>query len=316
MVAKPANRTLDGINAGIHSISHFGIEMPDVDAMESFLDKFGLCPVKSGDQLEVRSTTGDHVWAKILPGAGKKLVYMSFGCFAEDYDAIRQQVADAGVAFIDPPAGGDDEGFWFADPDGVALQVKIGPNLSPDAKRPTASLEVPAGVQGAAYRSSVPKAGPTRLAHMALFVSNLDKSLDFYMRTLGVYLADRSADVIAFTYGRHGCDHHLVAMVQSEGGGLHHCSWEVNDVEHLGLISEQTRMAGHSNQWGIGRHVLGSNWFNYIEAPGGGWWEASFNIDYIPKGFEWDTKDHPVEDSFYLWGPDLPSNFVTYSESR
>lgn len=315
MTAKPAMRVLDGITAGIHSIDHFGLQMPDLAAMQSFLQKFGLKP-QSDDTgaLQVRANGEEHIWARILPGPAKKMLFMSFNCFAQDFEAIRQQVTAAGADFIDPPAGGSDDGFWFADPDGIALQVKVGPNLQPDAKRPLASLDVPPGVQGAAYRSNAPHVGPSRLAHIALFVSDINASLDFYMRTLGVYLADRSADVIAFTYGRHGCDHHLVAMVQSDAGGLHHCSWEVNDVEHLGLIGEQVRAGGHTNQWGVGRHVLGSNWFNYIEAPGGGWWEASFNIDYIPKDWEWATKDHPVEDSFYLWGPDVPETFVINSE--
>lgn len=314
MAAKSVAHAIEGISAGIHSINQFALQAPDLQEMSRFLQSFGLRIQQGVNGLLGRALGSEHVWVQILPGPGKRLLFMSFGCFAEDYEALRQQVADAGARFVDPPLGGDADGFWFLDPDGIPLQVKIAPNLSPSEKRPTASLDVPAGMQGASFRSLVPKVGPSRLAHLALFVTNIDRSLDFYMRTLGLYLADRSADVIAFTYGRHGCDHHLVAMVQSEGGGLHHCSWEVNNIEYVGLIGQQTRDAGFGSHWGIGRHVLGSNWFNYIEAPGGGWWEASFNIDYIPKNMPWPSQDHDVEDSFYLWGPDVPPHFVTYSE--
>lgn len=243
------------------------------------------------------------------------MAFLSFGCFEEDLEPLRQQAVRAGASFVAPPAGGDADGFWIADPDGNPVQIKVAPNLSPPAKRPTMSLDVPAGMQGAALRSQVQKVGPTRLAHLALFVTDFRRSLDFYMAVLGLYLADMSNGIIGFTYGRHGCDHHLVAMVQSAGGGLHHCSWEVAGVEHIGLIGQQARKAGFTNQWGIGRHVLGSNWFNYIEAPGGGWWEASFNIDYIPKGMPWPAQDHDPEDSFYLWGPDLAPRLLDYSEA-
>lgn len=315
MAVKSVSRAVEGIGASIHSINQFALQAGDTDEMARFLDAFGLRVQQGEKGLLVRGRGDEHVWAQILPGPGKKLLFMSFGCFAGDYSTIRAQVEAAGARFIDPPEGGDGDGFWFADPDGIALQVKVAPNLSPPEKRPVASLEVPAGEQGAAMRSLAPKVGPLRLAHLALFVSDIDRSLDFYMRTLGLYLADRSANVIAFTYAPHGCDHHLVAMVEAPGGGLHHCSWEVPNLEHAGLIGQQARDAGYGNQWGLGRHVLGSNWFNYIEAPGGGWWEATFNIDYIPKGMPWPAQDHAVEDSFYLWGPDLPANFVTYSEA-
>lgn len=302
--------------AGVHSINHFALLAPDVDAMADFTGSLGLRVQRLGDSLAIRASESEHVWTKILPGPGKRLHYLSFGCFAEDLEQIRKQVTDAGVAFIAPPVGGDSDGFWFADPDGIPIQVKVAPKVQPDTKRRVDQLDVPAGEQGAAMRSQVRRTGATRLSHLALFVSDFKRSLSFYMTTLGLYLADRSGDIIAFTYGRHGCDHHLIAMVGGPGGGLHHCSWEVTSPEHLGLIAEQARQAGHRNQWGIGRHVLGSNWFNYIQDPSGGWWESSFNIDYIPQGMPWPSADHDAADSFYLWGPDLAPGFLDYTEVR
>jgi hypothetical protein len=33
-------------------------------------------------------------------------------------------------------------------------------------------------------------------------------------------------------------------------------------------------------------------------------------MDYIPVDVEWSAADHPGEDSFYLWGPVPPADFV------
>lgn len=302
--------------AGVHSINHFALLSKDVDAMAAFIGTMGLRADPETGGIAVRGSESDHVWAKILPGPGKRLHFISFGCFESDLEQIRKQVVDAGAELIAPPQGGDAQGFWFSDPDGIPIQVKIAPKLQPDTKRVTDSLDTPAGEAAAPMRSLAPHTGATRLSHLALFVSDFNRSLEFYKATLGLWLADRSGDIIAFTYGRHGCDHHLIAMVQGPGPGLHHCSWEVTSPEHLGLIGEQARKAGHTNQWGIGRHVLGSNWFNYIQAPDGGWWESSFNIDYIPADVSWPAADHDAEDSFYLWGPELAPGFLDYTEVR
>lgn len=42
----------------------------------------------------------------------------------------------------------------------------------------------------------------------------------------------------------------------------------------------------------------------------GSWWEHSCHINYVPAGIAWDAGDRPNEDSLYLWGPDVPPNFV------
>ena len=70
------------------------------------------------------------------------------------------------------------------------------------------------------------------------------------------------------------------------------------------------RSAGHTEQWGVARHVLGSNYFCYTRDPWGSWWEHSCHIDYVPAGMSWEAGDHPPEDSLYLWGPDVPPNFI------
>ena len=39
------------------------------------------------------------------------------------------------------------------------------------------------------------------------------------------------------------------------------------------------------------------------------------DIDYIPKDLLWPAADHKPEDSFYLWGPDVPREFTLNCEA-
>ena len=68
--------------------------------------------------------------------------------------------------------------------------------------------------------------------------------------------------------------------------------------------------------WGMGRHVLGSNYFRYVRDPWGSYAEYSFDIDFVEPGSNWPAADHPPEDSLYVWGPSLPADFVTNFELR
>jgi catechol 2,3-dioxygenase len=112
----------------------------------------------------------------------------------------------------------------------------------------------------------------------------------------------------------HGSDHHVVAFAKSAAPGYHHSSWDMGALEDVGLGGMQMAAAGHTHGWGPGRHVLGSNYFWYVQDPWGSFAEYSADIDYVPAGSPWQAGDYAPEDAFYLWGPDPPSDFVTNHE--
>ena len=123
-------------------------------------------------------------------------------------------------------------------------------------------------------------------------------------------LSDRSLDIVAFLHTPHGSDHHAIALLGGTGPGLHHSSWEVNSVNEVGVGAGHMAANGFDYSWGLGRHVLGSNYFQYVRDPWGSWTEYSAGMDYIPADVDWDASDIGPEDSFYLWGPDVPAGFT------
>jgi len=76
------------------------------------------------------------------------------------------------------------------------------------------------------------------------------------------------------------------------------------------------RAAGFTEGWGVGRHVLGSNYFYYVRDPWGSHAEYSADIDFVPADLDWPATDHHPEDSLYVWGPAMPETFVTNYEAQ
>lgn len=304
----------DDSKVGVHSIDHFTLAVPDLAEEARFLRAFGLEVEATQEGLLLRAGGSSHVWGKVIAGERKRLEYVSLGCYAQDLEEIGAQIHAAGGVICTPHSAGSSEGIWFRDFDGNLMQVKVSGKSMIDAKRRMEDMNVPSNTRGAPARSLAKGGRPTRLSHLALFTSDVSRALQFYTRAVGVKLADRSGDIIAFTYGRHGSDHHLLAFLASVGGGLHHSSWDVPNIENLGLVNTRMRATGYGRHWGPGRHVLGSNYFNYVRDSFGQWWEASCHIDYIEKDAEWEVADFADEDALYLWGPDLPPDFSANPE--
>lgn len=295
----------DAARFGIHSIDHFCLDVPELDEARRFLQAFGLRVADRAGGIDVRARDGDHVWARIEQGPCKRLRYLSFNCYLEELAGLRAQAQVEGVQVRD-----EGEGFWFHDPDGNLLQIKPGPKTSPDGKSPNIARQVLPNVRGALGRAQRPRAAPTRLSHILMFTTDLDRSLAFYQRVLGLHLSDRSGDIVAFMHGRHGSDHHLVAFVRDAHKGWHHSAWDVPGIDDIGWGSEQMREAGFREGWGICQHTLGSNYFYYVRDPWGSFWEYSAHMDYVSAGACWASGDHPPEDALYMWGPEMPAYFI------
>lgn len=306
------------ISAGVavHSIDHFALNVPSVDMAERFFSAFGLNVRRvgaTGSALELRAADG-HRWARVLPAEKKSLAWLSFNCFEGDLEGLRAQVRAAG-ATIETSDIPDAQGFWFHDPDGNLIQVKVGPKTSPSAKSPSKVDVCAADERGSHTRSSSQSVRPRRLSHLLLFTPGVSRALDFYSKALGLRLSDRSADVIAFTHAPHGSDHHLVAFAKSSARGWHHSAWDVDNINVVGEGASQMAAAGYTKGWGTGRHVLGSNYFHYVEDPWGSFCEYSADIDFVTAGHQWPAGDYPPEDSLYLWGPPVPQNFIHNTEA-
>ncbi len=303
----------------IHSIDRFAISVPELGAARRFFTAFGLDVRDIPGGLALYTYRGEHCWASVHEsGRPKRLEYLSFGAYPEDVEPLARRARESGAVLTDPHPLSDGQGVWMRDPDGIAVQLKAAGKVTPATaavmEPPAASINA-VGAAIAPARSKGGQVRPQRLSHLLLFSTDVERSLRFYADVLGLRLSDRSQDLIAFTHGAHSSDHHLLALVKSPAPGLHHSSWIVRNVDEIGLGMEQMLAAGFTEGWGVGRHVIGSNYFYYARDPWGSFAEFSCGIDYIDAATEWPAGDYPPEDSFYLWGPSVPEYFTVNHEA-
>ncbi len=304
----------------IHSVRQFAFTVPDLDQAEHFYRAFGLRVERHDQRLDLYTHAHPHRWGQVFAnGQPKKIAFLSLGAYPEDLEGLRERALKMGHALIDPHPLSDGTGFWLRDPDGTPIQVVACDKLTPSAKAPAeGSIRKvnPIGAGIAPMRSEGQQVRPQRLSHVLIFATDVPRSSAFYCDVLGFRLSDKSIDVIAFLHGAHASDHHLLAMAKSEAPGLHHTSWVVPSLDMVGMGMEQMMAAGYTQGWGVGRHVIGSNYFYYARDPWGSFSEFSYDIDYIGADTEWPAGDYPPEDSMYLWGPAVPDFFIQNHEGR
>jgi catechol 2,3-dioxygenase-like lactoylglutathione lyase family enzyme len=311
----PPSRRPDVLAA--HSVHEFVFSVPDLDAARHFYRAFGLDVRDEDGALALYTYGHPHRWARVLPGPAKRILWITWGVFADDLDAFRARIRDQGITRIAPPAQARGQGdLWVRGPDGLAHQIVAAEKSSPNHKSPRTFPPEDTGRGRSPHRSEIWAVKPRRLSHILLFSPDVDRGLAFYENVLGLRLSDRSGSIIAFIHSPHGSDHHLIAIAKSDGYGLHHCSWDVASIDDVGLGSQQMSDAGYARGWGLGRHVLGSNYFRYVRDPWGGYAEYSFDIDYVDAGRDWPSGDYPPEDSLFVWGPQMPEDFIVNYEMQ
>ena len=299
---------------GIHSVDHFSLAVPDLGDAQNFYANFGLDVRTDGQALALHTDAAPHRWGRIIEGPSKKLHMLSFGCYEEDLPRFADHLQARGIARTDPLPGVDSNGVWFRDCDGTPIEIKVAVKSSPSAKSVFGDLQNPPNLRAATVRAMAPRVRPRRLSHVLLFVRDLDRSIKFYTDVLGMRLSDRT-NFVAFMHGVHGSDHHMIAFAQSNAPGFHHASWDVGSVNEVGVGAATMASKGFSRGWGLGRHVLGSNFFHYVRDPWGSYCEYSADIDFIAADFDWESQVHRPEDSLSLWGPEPPPDFVTNFEA-
>ena len=118
----------------------------------------------------------------------------------------------------------------------------------------------------------------TRLGHVALLVADFPKTYAFYCDVLGfapsdTYWAGAEGNVIAAFMrcglGDQWTDHHTLALVTAQDGRnrFDHSSFEVVDFDDLVQGGEWLKSRGHLHSWGVGRHIQGSQLFDYWRDP-------------------------------------------------
>lgn len=287
---------------------------PDLTRMEEFLIDFGLVRSAVHDErLFMRGTEPDrylHV-TEVGPSGFAGVGFLAASRTNLDALAEREKTR---VEPIDAPGGG--ARVCLRDPDGFDVEIVHGiEGLPPLPVRGA----LPRNDCGGEARIGAPlrlKSGPShvkRLGHVLLEVRDLRESAAWYGEKLGFLVSDevREGDTPVMTFlrcdhGRVPTDHHSLALVAAGATRFGHAAFEVLDLDDLMLGHDQLASCGHDHSHGIGRHVLGSQIFDYWRDPFGN------TLEHWTDGDRFDAGVPPnvvpaVEGMISQWGaPTVP----------
>ena len=294
-----------------HSLDHFALTVPEPQAGGEFYSSFGLRTAASGNALRLETDNG--VAGFLYEGQTKHLHHLTFGIDTSERNAFRDRLESGGLTLYEAPRECESDGLWFRDPDGNLIELATTRRRSPQAR---SQMNVHHAAEGERAAPDGPqRVNPRRLGHTLLFSPEPLAQVAFYERFLGLRLSDRSGDVVAFMHTPHGSDHHILAFGKSGHPGFHHASFEVGSVDEIGIGAMFMHAKGHREGWGFGRHYIGSNFFHYIRDPWGSFAEYFCDIDYIPKGCTWKSRDVAAEQALFVWGPQPPKYFFENVEA-
>ena len=264
----------------VQDIAFVRFAAPDLDVMQRFASDFGLVLTdRENDTLYHRgSDPSPYVHVTELGDAGFRGVAFE-AASAEDLAAASKLEGASPVEKLEAPGGG--QVVRFTDPDGYRVEIVHGREL-------LASLLVPTGkgVNRGSERQRVgsvhrPPAGPSsvkRLGHAVVRVADFRRSEEWYKSRFGflssdeVYLGEPENVITAFLRcdrGEQYADHHTLLCVGIGEPGFDHAAFEVEDVDAVMAGHDHLTNAGYDHHAGIGRHILGSQIFDYWRDPWG-----------------------------------------------
>ena len=302
----------------IEDIAFVGFRAPDLGQMRTFMEDFGATVALQTDAHLYMRGCGQapfvHVTELGEPG------FAMVGLRAESIDDLARLAAETGTtpARLDAPGGG--QFIDLSDPDGHVIRVVAGQQpAEPLPVGPHAAWNFAADKPRLRATKRVEQGPPkiVRLGHCVLNVSDFRASEAWYKRLFGFITSDEvevAPDVTMGAFlrcdrGDTPTDHHTIFLAQLPSGpGFNHAAFEVRDIEDLLAGHAQLTAKACDQAWGVGRHFLGSQVFDYWRDPWG------HTVEHWTDGDMFTAADAPRKATLdavlgVQWGPAMPPNF-------
>lgn len=265
----------------VRDIAYGRLRAPDLDAMEEFLTNFGMVRAeRTKKALYMRGTDPAHhihVTEKGDPA------FVGIAYYAANEDDLHRAAKVSGasaVEEIDEPGGG--KRVRLREPNGYQIEAVHGIEmLEPISvkRQPLNVGQEPLRRAGVLMRLPRGPSQVKRLGHSVLSSPKLRETVKWFRDTLGfigsddVYEGSKENLIGSFNRcdrGEEYVDHHVFFCLASEKAGLNHLAFEVQDVDDVFLGHFHLKRLGkYEHMWGLGRHVLGSQIYDYWADPWG-----------------------------------------------
>jgi Glyoxalase/Bleomycin resistance protein/Dioxygenase superfamily len=303
-------------------IAWLEFEKPDLTRAEAFARAFGFQTARRGpDELQLRGTDAGGPCVIVRRGQRTRFTGVAFRA-SDEVDVLR--LADRSGATVRPlPETIGGLSVDLVDPSGIPVHVVAGMhelpelpgqdphifNFGSDLQRTNTTQRprrVPARVQ--------------RLGHLVLQSTKYLEALNWYLDNLGMIVSDfqffpgqrergPTMSFIRCDRGSTPTDHHTVAIALGPANRYIHSAYQVCDLDALAAGGEYLRDRGYLRSWGIGRHIQGSQIFDYWRDPDG------FLVEHFADGDMFDNTLEPgwapfTASGLAQWGPPATKDFL------
>ena len=306
----------------VRDIAWLEFTKPDLIRAEAFARAFGFqTALRTPDELHLRGTDAGVPCVIVRQGPRSRFTGVAFAA-DDEIDVLR--LADALSAPTRPlPETTGGLAVDLVDPSGIPVRVVAGMSELPElpAQQPLVlnSRNDIARINATQRPPRVP-ARVQRLGHVVLQSTKYSHALTWYLDNLGMIVSDflffpgqrergPTMSFIRCDRGTAPTDHHTLAMALGPQNRYVHSAYQVADLDALAAGGQYLAERGYFRSWGIGRHIQGSQLFDYWRDPDG------FLVEHFADGDMFDASLEPGWAPFTAtglaqWGPPVSRDFL------
>lgn len=306
----------------VHDIAWLEFEKPDLDRAETFGRAFGFTPtLRTASELYLRGTGTGAPCLLVREGPRTRFGGVAFeAADAADLHRLADRTGRT-VRRLSDAVGGI--AVDLTDPNGMTVRVVADQHRLPalaTQEAHTFNFGDDLRRVNATQRPSREPALVERLGHVVLQSTTYRKTLNWYLEHFGLIVSDflyyagqrERGPVMSFIRCDRGdtpTDHHTLALTLGPSNRYVHSAYQVADLDAMAAGGEYLRECGYQRSWGIGRHIQGSQIFDYWRDPDG------FLVEHFSDGDMFDSTLEPgwapmTATGLAQWGPPVTRDFL------
>jgi catechol 2,3-dioxygenase-like lactoylglutathione lyase family enzyme len=312
----------------VHDVAWLEFEKPDLARAEAFSSAFGFdTAMRTADELYLRGTDSGAPCVLIRRGPHSKFIGAAYTA-QDQSDVLRLAEATATrIRALPESLGG--VAVDLADPSGLTVRV-VADTHQLEAMPAQTMQQLNFGHELVRVNATArPPRVPTRvqrLGHVVMQTTKYRQALNWYLDHLGMIVSDfmyypehrDRGPVMSFIRcdrGQTPADHHTLAMALGPSNKYVHSAYQVCDIDAMGAGARYLSELGYHHSWGIGRHIQGSQIFDYWRDPDG------FMVEHFSDGDVFDSTLEPGWAPFSAsglsqWGPPITKDFLGIAPGR
>lgn len=303
------------------AIAYVMFARPSIERASRFLRDFGMGRLShDGEQAYFGSAARGEVFYVVRRDPKPRFLGLAMYVTSEqDLHAL----CKAGLASrIEPLAAPNGERYVrMTDPNGFEVHAVVASATDPNGTNVDLPTSANSGWRtprvDTPFSSGAGVPPIMRLGHVVMETTDFLDTVGWYQRVFGLIVSDYQhlddgTPIVAFCRCDRGdtpTDHHTIAIGQTFRIGFEHVAFEVADIEAVTRGQHVLRQRGWKHSWGVGRHIMGSQVFDYWYDDYGAKHEHYADGDAVTASFPMGSS--PFGPAYLAqWGPTMPSNFI------